>query len=159
MPWLHVPEAMLARFVSGELDEDQAVQVALHVDDCPACRARAAAAEPLQAAFAAAVEVEPPAALMEAIVAQAATSSRGADTTTPVVVAGLAAAAVAVLVLAGAPGEVLAGLGGLASAFGAVLRAVELPVAAITPIWLAAAMFTFAAATMTARRLEVTGAA
>lgn len=41
----HLSEALLARFVAGRMDEAEAVAVAVHVDDCAVCCARAARAE------------------------------------------------------------------------------------------------------------------
>ena len=159
MPWLHVPDAMLSRFVAGELDDDSAGQVALHLDDCPHCRARVEVADPVHALLAAAPVPEAPPALIHAVVQRARRPAVGADTTTPVLVVGLAAAAAAVFVLAGAPGELAAGLASVWAAMGAVLRAVELPVAVITPVWLAAAVLVFAAAAVTARRIDRGGVA
>jgi len=161
MPWLHVPEALLRRFVAGELPEEDAITVALHVDDCPACAGRALAAEPMAMAFSAALSqdtdlVLPPKLLPE-IRSRLAREAAGPPASVPALVAGLSAAALLLFLLLGAPGELLAGLSALAAASGAVLRAVELPVSLVTPVWLAAAMLTFAAAAVTARRLELGG--
>jgi anti-sigma factor RsiW len=49
----HLPEDLLLRFIEGDLDEHEAVEAALHIDDCPMCAARAAQADPLAAAMAA----------------------------------------------------------------------------------------------------------
>lgn len=49
----HLPEEVLLRFVEGILDEQEAVEAALHIDACPHCAARAAQADPLAEAFAA----------------------------------------------------------------------------------------------------------
>lgn len=43
----HLEEAELDAFVDGALDEDTAVALASHIDACPRCAARVAAAEPL----------------------------------------------------------------------------------------------------------------
>lgn len=48
----HIDADRLAAFVSGTLREPDAVEVALHLDDCPACANRAVGLEPLAAAFA-----------------------------------------------------------------------------------------------------------
>lgn len=48
----HVTDELLQRFVSGRLDEEVAVAVAMHIDECPWCCTRAASNEPLHAAFA-----------------------------------------------------------------------------------------------------------
>lgn len=49
----HVSDELLHEFVLGDLDEALAVRIALHLDACPACAARAARSEPLATAFAA----------------------------------------------------------------------------------------------------------
>lgn len=56
----HVPDALLRSFVLGDVDESLAVQVALHLDACPACATRAAGLEPLASAFAAVDDPLPP---------------------------------------------------------------------------------------------------
>lgn len=48
----HVDDERLAAFIEGTLGDDAAALVALHLDDCPGCAARAIAEEPLGAAFA-----------------------------------------------------------------------------------------------------------
>lgn len=154
MSWTHVPDALLARFVDGELETLDAVKVAVHLDGCPACAARAAAAEPLGQAFASIDDPVPPPDLAPAIVAAALDPGAGLATRTPAVAAGLVAAGALIMVGLGAPAELWGGLQALAAAVGSVARTVDLPVGWITPIWATAAMFTFAAAAMTARRLE-----
>ena len=52
----HLPDELLIRFVEGDLDERDAVEAALHIDDCPHCAARAARLEPLAVAFASITE-------------------------------------------------------------------------------------------------------
>jgi anti-sigma factor RsiW len=49
----HLSEEQLLRFVEGDLDEALAVELALHIDACPLCAARATQADPLAHAFAA----------------------------------------------------------------------------------------------------------
>lgn len=49
----HVPEDLLASFIEGDLDDQLAVHIATHLDECPRCATRAAHLEPLAAAFAA----------------------------------------------------------------------------------------------------------
>ena len=48
----HPSDVHLSRFVQGDLDEPDAVAVALHLDDCPRCATRAAGFDPLASAFA-----------------------------------------------------------------------------------------------------------
>lgn len=47
-----IDEPTLAAFVDGDLGEHLAVHVALHLDACPGCAARAVGADPLARAFA-----------------------------------------------------------------------------------------------------------
>ncbi|MEZ4236761.1 MAG: zf-HC2 domain-containing protein [Myxococcota bacterium] len=67
----HVPADLLHAFVEGELTDDQAVTVAVHLDGCPSCAARAASLEPLTPFFAAVSDPEPPPDLVPAILARA----------------------------------------------------------------------------------------
>lgn len=66
----HVPDELLHSFVDGEVDEQVAVHVAEHLDDCAACATRAAGLEPLAAAFAASMDPVPPAGLVAAVLAE-----------------------------------------------------------------------------------------
>ena len=55
MTWAHPPTQLLTAFAMGALDEseeDEAVRVALHLDDCPACAAQAASLDPMAYVFA-----------------------------------------------------------------------------------------------------------
>lgn len=67
----HVTDAVIAAFADGALDDDTAAAVALHLDDCPACAARAVAAEPLAAAFAAVDDPRVPSTLALAAIREA----------------------------------------------------------------------------------------
>lgn len=49
----HIPDDLLQDFVMGEVSEEIASHVAMHIDACPRCATRAAHAEPLAQAFAA----------------------------------------------------------------------------------------------------------
>lgn len=59
-PISHPDDALLHAFLAGEVDEPTAVGLALHLDDCPRCAARAAALDPLSAAFVAPTPPPPP---------------------------------------------------------------------------------------------------
>ena len=63
----HISDAVLHEFVQGTLNDAAAVEVALHLDDCPRCAARAASLEPLHRAFAMVPDVIPPAQLTQNI--------------------------------------------------------------------------------------------
>jgi anti-sigma factor RsiW len=63
----HVPEDLLRSFVEGNVDEKTAIEVAEHIDRCPACSCRADAIEPLAAAFAAVADPVPPPELVQRV--------------------------------------------------------------------------------------------
>jgi anti-sigma factor RsiW len=48
----HPSEALLRRFADGELDESLAVELALHLDDCPRCSTQVHAMDELASAYA-----------------------------------------------------------------------------------------------------------
>ena len=48
----HPPESLIKRFAEGELSESLAVDLAMHLDDCPACATQAATLEPMASVFA-----------------------------------------------------------------------------------------------------------
>ncbi|MCB9778097.1 MAG: hypothetical protein H6742_06005 [Alphaproteobacteria bacterium] len=152
--WIHLPDALVEDFVEGRLSDLDAVRVATHADDCAMCRNRLAAAEPLTSLFASCDEPDVPADLAARVIAALDAPPPAERPVAPGIAAGLAVAAIAVLVLLGSPGELVAGGQIVWQALGSTLRAVELPVALVTPVWMAAAMATFAAAAVTARRLE-----
>jgi len=63
----HVGDDLMRRFIQGDLDEQVAVAVARHMDDCPRCASRAAVDEPLAPAFAAVEDPRPPPGLTDDI--------------------------------------------------------------------------------------------
>lgn len=60
----HPPESLIKRFAEGELSESLAVDLAMHLDECPACATQAATLEPLALAFASSDDPELPEDLM-----------------------------------------------------------------------------------------------
>lgn len=56
----HPPESLIKRFAQGELSESLAVDLAMHLDACPACATQAATLEPLALAFASSEDPELP---------------------------------------------------------------------------------------------------
>ncbi len=113
----HVPDDLLAAFVEGDVGEQLAVHIAGHLDDCPACSARAAGLEPLHAAFAALPDPPVPADLVPAVLEAAARPEP-----MPWVEAGVSAA---LLLAAGAVAALLGDPVGLAADFGVVLSALS----------------------------------
>lgn len=67
----HLDLDTAARFVRGDIEEAYAVQLALHLDDCPSCRARVAREEPLTRLLATWPSPETPAALADRALAPA----------------------------------------------------------------------------------------
>lgn len=155
-PWLHPPDKLLISFVQAEVEEGPAIQVALHLDECPSCRARLQSLDPLSAALAAAPQPEPPAQLIEQTVERALARSVAGRVgpMVPALGSSMAVAAALVFVLGGGPRAMFADMGALSSAALAVLDVVELPVALLTPVWAAGAILALAAAAVTSRRLE-----
>jgi len=115
MTWAHPPDSLLAALASGEvgsLAEPELVRVALHVDACPACATRATSLDPMAHALASTSEAEVPAGLAAGILAALAeTPSSTRQPHRPVALAAcLLGVALALMLSAGAPGELLVGL-------------------------------------------------
>ncbi len=68
----HLTDALLHRFVLGQLDEPVAVSAAEHIDHCVHCATRAAHAEPLAGAFAETIDPPVPPDLVDRILLEAA---------------------------------------------------------------------------------------
>ena len=119
----HVPETLLMRFVDGDLDEDQAIHVALHLDACPACATRAAALEPLAGALA---EISDPP-VPELLAAQILTRAEH-DSELPIIEIAVGALLLALAALGGwstfEPAELFVQVGLLVDTFPLLSRAV-----------------------------------
>lgn len=150
----HLSEENLARFVAGDLDEQVGASFAEHIDGCSMCATRAAALEPLNGAFAAAVAREPPPDLVERVLTAIETPDW-----TPLreIVAGasliLAAGALAVLVEgpAALAGDVAAGTTAvlaLARSVGVVLASFQIVAAVTTVLALAGVVLTLQFSTL-----------
>ncbi|MBN2799205.1 MAG: hypothetical protein JXX28_08680 [Deltaproteobacteria bacterium] len=63
----HLSDVLLTRFAAGELPEGQALDAALHLDDCPQCARRLAALDPLTALLASCPDPLPPEGLSERV--------------------------------------------------------------------------------------------
>lgn len=101
----HPNQEILSRFSQGELDEEAAVLVALHLDDCPRCASTAARQDPLDLAFAAVEEPAVPAELAEQVLEAASAPIRSGPEV--IVAAMLFLAGLSVLLLGGSPAELL----------------------------------------------------
>ena len=103
MSGLHVPDATLAAFAAGDIDETAAVEVARHLDGCSRCATRCSALDPLQPLYAASEDPPVPSDLAQDIVAAwAAPHPRAPE---PAIAAGLLALSLVVALLAAGPTE------------------------------------------------------
>ncbi len=98
----HIDDDLLAAFARSEVGEHLAVHVALHLDTCPQCSARAAALDPLTAVFAGIEDVSVPKDLVASILAA---DAAGMEPHIPEISVGLAMLATAGVMLVGS-GEV-----------------------------------------------------
>lgn len=137
----HIPEARLQAFVACELDTEQAVSVAMHLDECPMCSARAAAAEPLAAAFARVADPEVPDDLALCVL-EAARQPEPFPWTEVAIGGSLLAAAALLAVFGGDPVGGLVRLGVLADAASTGLAKVALPLQTTVLLMIAATLTT-----------------
>ncbi len=143
----HPPDSQLALFVDGKLDESTSVDLAMHLDSCPACRQRAASMDPCTELCSRAEHIEPPPELMHRVLAGIASSSPSASTVhIHSVWLGLFFLLLASLMLflwgdpTGLMAGALSGLGGLGvslSALGRILPTeglICMPIASLVPV-------------------------
>ena len=148
----HVPDALMLQFVEGDVDDSVAVAVALHLDACPACATRAAALEPLAAVFAASEDPRVPVGLVESIAVAVRSAERPGPE--PALAAALMGLALCLLLLGGAPTEILASSATMLSASFTVVRTLIAESGAFAPVWLVSATVATGAAFVVARNLE-----
>ena len=148
----HVPDALMQQFVEGEVDDSVAVAVALHLDACPACATRAAALEPLGSVFAASEDPRVPVGLVESIAVAARAAERPGPE--PALAAGLMGLALCLLLLGGAPTEMLASSATMMSASFTVVGALLDQTGTLAPVWLLSASLVTGVAFVVARNLE-----
>lgn len=148
----HVPDPLMQQFVDGDVDDSVAVAVALHLDACPACATRAAALEPLAAVFAASEDPRVPVGLVESIAVAVRTAERPGPE--PALAAALMGLALCLLLLGGAPTEMLASSATMMSASFTVVGALLDQTGALAPVWLVSASLATGAAFVVARNLE-----
>ena len=148
----HVPDTLMQQFVAGEVDDNVAVAVALHLDACPACATRAAALEPLASVFAASEDPRVPVGLVESIAVAVRTAERPGPE--PALAAALMGLALCLLLLGGAPTEMLASSATMVSASFTVIGALLSQTGTLAPVWLVFASVTTGVAFVVARNLE-----
>lgn len=66
----HVEDTVLRSFLAGDVDDETAVQVALHLDACVACTSRVDALDPFLASLSALPDPVPPPDLVQAVLAR-----------------------------------------------------------------------------------------
>jgi predicted anti-sigma-YlaC factor YlaD len=111
----HVPEDLLLAFVECEVDEQLALHIATHLDECPMCATRAASMEPLAAVFAAVEDPVVPEFLVQAILREARQTQRSPAVAFAVGTC-LLAVAVILLALGTDPGALVIDMGRAVSA-------------------------------------------
>ena len=139
----HVPDDLLHAFTDGELEEDVAVAVALHLDACPACTNRAVSLEPLVSAFAAVHDPPVPEGITEQVLHTLATPEP--SPLPELLLGGGLLAAAALLSLSGDPVPALVELGRAGLLAAKVGSSVAQPLSEQPLVW----MFTLSLATVT----------
>lgn len=139
----HVPDDLLHAFTEGDLGEEVAVAVALHLDACPACTNRAVALEPLVSAFAAVHDPPVPDGIPEQVLHTLATPEP--SPLPELLLGGGLLAAAALLSLGADPVPALVDLGRIGLLAAKIGTSVAQPLADQPVVW----MFTLSLATVT----------
>ncbi len=138
MSWAHPPHALLEAFARGDVSAEDVAAVGLHLDECPSCAAASTGLDPLSSAFASTDDPPVPDDLEAQVLAAAARpeSPVGPRSIELLVAAALMSVAASLLVVLGAPGQLLVGAvafaGALAATAGSLAAAVGPPVATAT---------------------------
>lgn len=148
----HVPNDLLNAFVEGEMDEQLAVHIAEHLDQCPHCATRAVAVEPLASAFASCDDPIVPEHLATEVLEELARGPQGRGVGELVVGVGLLGLAGALAAATQHPVTLLADLGSLVAAASAVIRGAAL---GLSPYAIASSAAMVAAGVGTALTLRV----
>ena len=101
----HIERHLLEAFAAGEVGPDLAVEIAQHIDVCPACAGIAHSVDPCSVLFASCDDAAPPAELLESLLAAEVplVSATGPVAREPWVAAGLLTAAALVSLLSVSP--------------------------------------------------------
>jgi anti-sigma factor RsiW len=130
----HVPNDLLHAFVEGDVEEQLAIHIAEHLDQCPHCATRSATLEPLASAFASCDDPVVPEHLATAVLEELARQPHGRAVPEVAVGAGLLVLAAALAAATQHPVTLLADVGSMISAASAVVRSAAL---GLTPYALA----------------------
>ena len=134
----HPDDAVLLSFVLGDLSQGEAISVALHLDGCPHCAARAAGLDPLTHAFAAVEDPALPEGLVESILERDAVEPVRDGKThdlrqEPLVAVALMAASTLLFLALGQPAEVMASVVSTAQLAGSVLMVKKVETVTVGP--------------------------
>ncbi len=149
----HVPDALMERFVEGDVDELLAVEIARHLDACPRCANRANNLEPLSTLFACVDDPVVPLGLVSDVLAAFKRPSRPGPE--PAIAAGLLAVALVALVIGGSPAELAVGAFKIALALGSAGKALSAAGLSIFPFVPLLAAIALLGSTLLARSLEL----
>ena len=154
---LHPDDTVLMAFVMGDLATDEAVPVALHLDECPHCAARVAGLDPLTHAFAAVDDPVLPEGLVEAILEHDVLAQNPRDGVhdlrqEPLVAVALMAASTLLFLALGQPAEVVASVVSTAQLAGTVASPLAAALDAVTLAWSVMGVCAFVAAVVVAQR-------
>ena len=153
--WSHPEDELLDAFVACELDESTAVSVALHLDECPGCNARAEERDPLAGVFACIDDPQIPHDLTTDILkAAAAQKNPHRVQPEPFIAVVLMAAASLLLVSTGLPDQLLPLIDTLGGAGVTVVASIIDAPAILSPLWVAFAALGLGASVFTAAHLE-----
>lgn len=149
----HVPDALMDRFIEGDLDDALAAEIATHLDACPRCATRASHLEPLSAYFASADDPEVPPSLVAEVLAALDRPVRPGPE--PAIAAGLLALALVALIAGGSPTELPVAAFKIALALAAAGEAVSGLGMALYPFVPLLAALALLGSTLLARSLEL----
>ena len=154
MKQTHPDHRTLEGFLHCVLEEPDAVAVAVHIDDCPACAAWVSAHDPLASAFASVEDPPlPPNLVAAALAASGRAKGPGPE---PLIAAFLLGAAATLLLVGGGPARALSGAGVVLGALGTAAEAL-IGQAGVTLLigWVGLAAAVLMVAGMTVRQLEL----
>lgn len=149
----HVPDALMERFIEGDVEELLAVEIARHLDACPRCANRANNLEPLSTLFACVDDPVVPIGLVSDVLAAFDAPARPGPE--PAIAAGLLALALVALVVGGSPGELAVGALKVALALGSAGKALSSAGLAVFPFVPVLAALALLGSTLLARSLEL----
>ena len=156
----HPADDALQAFALGDVEPGAAVPIALHIDDCPRCAARAAGFDPLATALAADLDPELPDGLVAAILAADPGPVRPGVRdlrAEPMVAVALMAASALLMMALGRPTELLTSAAATARVAGAVASPVWQAAGQLPALWAGLGAVGLACAVVVAQRRDQHG--